>query len=217
MGAFHLPEHVRFCDVQGQRVFLDLARDRYFRLPAGADATFQALLPPGCGAELTGRAVEPLLRAGAIVAAPAGRPIQPTIHPPAVRSLVEDQPVQTTLSLPDLLEAWALLAWSRLVIARKRLPTALRAPPEVLSPKTAMRDEIVLRFLSVRRFVPITYSCLQDSLALSRFLRRRGLACRIVIGVKLHPFSAHCWVEDDRTVLNDALATARNFVPVLVA
>ena len=38
--SWRLPQHVSFCWVEGQAVFLDVGRDRYFALPAEANAAF---------------------------------------------------------------------------------------------------------------------------------------------------------------------------------
>ena len=217
MGGFHLPEHVHFCEVQGRRVFLDLVRDRYFKLPPESDAIFEMMLLPDSQADLTAEQADALLRLGAIVAGPAGRPIAATAYPQAARSLIEHSQSSAGASVRDFLEAWSLLGWARFMIGRKRLPAVLRALQPAVPRKAEHRDETVLRFMAVRRFIPIPPNCLQDSLALSRFLRRRDIRSDLVIGVKLDPFGAHCWVQDDTIVLNDALATAQNFVPVLVA
>jgi hypothetical protein len=34
--------------------------------------------------------------------------------------------------------------------------------------------------------------------------------------VKLEPFGAHCWIQDDDTVLNDTVEVVRQYTPVLV-
>jgi hypothetical protein len=46
--------------------------------------------------------------------------------------------------------------------------------------------------------------CLPRSLALFRFLRRRGYPSRHFIGVDTDPFAAHAWVELDGDVISDA-------------
>ena len=66
-------------------------------------------------------------------------------------------------------------------------------------------------------FIPIAPNCLYDFLALCRFLQRRGIVADLVIGAKLHPFGAHCWLQDGEILLNDSVSVARDFEPVLVA
>jgi hypothetical protein len=45
--------------------------------------------------------------------------------------------------------------------------------------------------------------CLQRSAALTRLLRRHGIAANLVIGAQQIPFRAHAWVEVDGRVVND--------------
>ena len=45
--------------------------------------------------------------------------------------------------------------------------------------------------------------CLLDSLALTTFLSRYGIAASLTIGVRTAPFGAHAWVQRDGLVLND--------------
>jgi hypothetical protein len=71
-------------------------------------------------------------------------------------------------------------------------------------------------FRAARCLVPIKPRCLPDSLALRDWLAARAGAPEMVFGVKLHPFAAHCWVQWQGTVLNDAPDRVREFVPVFV-
>ena len=71
-------------------------------------------------------------------------------------------------------------------------------------------------YAAARRLVPIKFSCLADSLSLIAGLARRRLAADLVFGVKLHPFSAHCWVQAGDLVLNDPIDHAILHTPILV-
>jgi len=46
--------------------------------------------------------------------------------------------------------------------------------------------------------------CLQRSVALTRMLRERGIAARLVIGYRPAPFFSHAWVEVEGRVVNDS-------------
>jgi hypothetical protein len=72
------------------------------------------------------------------------------------------------------------------------------------------------QFLATRRLAPAAPRCLPDSLALLDHLARRGLGGELVFGVKLNPFSAHCWVQRGDLVLNDALDHVTLHTPILV-
>lgn len=220
MHAYQLSSGVHFCEIGDQRVFLDLAGDRYFSLPCPADTAFALLVTPATGEAPSSFDIEFLLRAGVLVDAPHGKPIEATRHERPTSSLVEEGSIGAKFTPQALLEAWLLVHRAVRRISTKRLPGLLEAvsnnrPAE--GSARAVRDRAVSRFLTVRRYIPIAPNCLHDSLALCRFLQRRGIASDLVIGAKLHPFGAHCWVQDGPTVLNDTLAAARGFQPVLVA
>jgi len=70
------------------------------------------------------------------------------------------------------------------------------------------------QFARARRYVPIEPICLLDSLALLRFLSRRGLPANIVFGVAPEPFAAHCWVQASDIVLNETLSDANAHTPI---
>ncbi|HEX8223742.1 MAG TPA: lasso peptide biosynthesis B2 protein [Allosphingosinicella sp.] len=218
MSELNLADHIRFCEVSGQRIFLDLKTDRYFSLPPAADAAFSALVHGG--ASVSGEAGG-LYAAGLLSEPPAGRPIEPTSHPLPSDSFVEDGELGRGLGAPLLAEVLILVLRARHQVRRKRLPKLLvsgaRADPSLADGGRGRRDEALGRFLRARRALPIAPNCLYDSLALRRFLERRSIAADLVIGTKLHPFAAHCWLQDGTTVLNDSLAAARGFTPILVA
>ena len=46
-------------------------------------------------------------------------------------------------------------------------------------------------------------SCLHRSVVAISLLRRRGIACDLVIGVQRLPFRGHAWVEVEGRVVND--------------
>ncbi|HYJ53198.1 MAG TPA: lasso peptide biosynthesis B2 protein [Allosphingosinicella sp.] len=217
MSDFRLPGHVHYCEIDGERVFLDLERDLYFTLPPGAAAALDALAGASA-ASPSHAALEALAETGILVRAPLGRPVAPARHPKPDRSLVEQSRPRAGWSLLTLIQATFLIARMRRAVARKRLP-ALLGRLGAMRPASgrAARDALALRFLAARRLVPFPPNCLSDSLALCLFLRRRGMACDLVIGAKLHPFGAHCWLQDGTSILNDTLGAARDFHPVLIA
>lgn len=71
-------------------------------------------------------------------------------------------------------------------------------------------------FREGRPFAARGGACLQDALSLLLFLGAHGVDVRWVFGVKGAPFSAHCWIEYEGCVLNDTLANARLYAPIMV-
>lgn len=222
MTEYLMPTQLFACAVARTHVFLDLDSDRYFRLADAEQATFTALLQED--AHCAPPALEALVRRGVLTTDRGGKVIALTHHTSPVESLAETLDVGSRPGtwLRDLVEVTALVHAARRTVVRRRLSgafariAAARAS-ELRHQDKELRDRLVGRFLAVRAFVPQPAKCLHDTLALSRFLGRRHFFPNIVIGVKLHPFAAHCWLQDGTTVLNDALATARDYQPVLVA
>lgn len=216
MGELRLPDHMRFCEIGNERIFLDLRADRYFRLPPGSDRAFLAL---ESGAPASASDIAALRRLGLLVRAPEGRPIEPTRHAAPDSSFVEDTDLPPGFGLRALAEVAALVLRARRAVRRKRLQIELAAferRASAIAPERCLERDVG-EFLRARRLVPVRPNCLYDSLALRRFLARRGLRADLVIAAKLQPFAAHCWVQHGRTVLNDSLGSARDFAPILVA
>lgn len=72
-----------------------------------------------------------------------------------------------------------------------------------------------------RRLRPLLFSrsdrCLLDSLSLINFLRRYHVQAFWRFGVRLEPFKAHAWVQDDGTVFDDMAANIHRFTVILEA
>jgi hypothetical protein len=58
--------------------------------------------------------------------------------------------------------------------------------------------------------------CLPRSIALALRLARRGCRANLLLGVKLAPFAAHCWVQWRDQVLNDEFEEVARYTPILV-
>jgi hypothetical protein len=72
----------------------------------------------------------------------------------------------------------------------------------VASVPVSTRENLLARAIvgvSVRG--PVTFTCLEQSLALVSLLAVRRMPARLVIGVSRTPFGAHAWVECDGRIL----------------
>ena len=70
---------------------------------------------------------------------------------------------------------------------------------------------------AVAAVLPIHARCLVRSVYLCQLLRRRGIHCRLVVGVQHDvkgQFAAHAWVEREGTPINDASDIAERFTPL---
>lgn len=221
MKMAHLQLHpdVSFGLVDGQRIFLDVVRDRYFALGAEANAALDRARMAG-PASLEQPDIARLLGTGLFSMGPAARPlIAAHIDVPGLglqAQITSDRPrpfdvIEITWLLARMrrgLEARAIKSiLARL--AHRRHAIAAPAGPD----RTA---RLASRFLKSRALAPIAPVCLQDSLALGFWLARRSACPNIVFGARLEPFAAHCWVQTDSAILNDAPDRVSQFAPVLV-
>jgi hypothetical protein len=57
--------------------------------------------------------------------------------------------------------------------------------------------------------------CLERSLVLYYYLRRRGVPVDFCMGVQMYPFGAHAWVEFRKRVVNDVAEHVKQFRPIV--
>lgn len=219
-------DDISFCRVESGLIFLDVRKDQYFRLSNELESVFV-----DCW-ENDGRTtgdVSHLLKRNILtpVTAATDRPWVPSIDVP-VSSAFESFPVDRTLRITQLLEVLGIVASTRFQLRLRPLREILnslvayrrsRAPP----PFAAKADSALQRlkefstiFRRARPYVPIEPSCLLDSIALARFLARRGLHADVVFGVTGDPFSAHCWLQIGTMVLNDSVGNVDSYTPIRV-
>ncbi|SMF60995.1 lasso peptide biosynthesis B2 protein [Allosphingosinicella indica] len=183
--------------VDGQAVVLDLAADRYV-----------AIGEPGMSEEALTRALRDQghLRNGEPLAS-----LQPDIVPPEAE-IGEGAGAQCRARMFELLlDQLAIRTALRLgAIARLAAPPAIA----VCAERGSLEAEAAA-YRDVRRLIPLPPICLADSLAMRRWLARRGIAVALVFGVKLSPFAAHCWLQAGSRVVNDSLDNVRPFTPIL--
>jgi hypothetical protein len=81
------------------------------------------------------------------------------------------------------------------------------------SPGPIWRD--AQAFDQLMPFVPFQGECLFRSRLLLAFLRTEGRDAAWVFGVRTYPFQAHCWLQAEDTVLDDAVERICGYVPIL--
>lgn len=208
--------HATACIATDRVIILDRRQDRYFFLPAAiTDAAAQWLSSQA--ADASPASLDAMLARGAVWKpgdpAPAKdrcEVILPvTLESPAVR-------VHAGLARHARIDAVLAATW----LGLRLLPLAAQLERQARRSALAMRlDEAELRehvavFEQARRFNPIKRNCLLDSLALAGWLTSKGHGCRVVFGVAATPFAAHCWLQDDRMILNDHYDRVSRFTPI---
>lgn len=194
---------------------LDVRSDRYLALDdAAADAMRRWRDGPARSVEDV--AIDRLLARGMLIPADTSRSGGwPAIDVPS-RSLLDSPSVPQGSTLTVVPEIAALLWRARRRLRHKGLEHSLaeaRRRKSIAGGKDPLPHLSLFR--AARRLVPITPHCLTDSLALSTFLGRRNVHCDLVFGVKLDPFAAHCWLQDQDGILNDSTDSVTTFTPIM--
>jgi hypothetical protein len=212
-----LRDGLTFCFASDRAIFLDLPADRYFSLSPELDPAFRSW---ASGGEPPSDALDPLMRLGLFQRGET--PERPTIASTTA-------PVSSLLELPGSkvgLPVGAACAHLVAVAARLRTGGLARTVAglrrcKARHPSGAAEIGRIARIAHAHETAALVASshdkCLPRSLALAWHLSRAGLACDLVLGVRLRPFHAHCWVQAGDVAINDRVDTVRTFTPILVA
>lgn len=217
-----------YCLIDGHPLFLDLAGDRYFRLPATTEQAFLAHLD---GAPLASAAARMLVTRGIAPAAEQASPDATagaaTLDPPS-ESAMERAPHGPPGGRALRLDVLRDVCTVRLQLKHRTLKDTLaamvayrrdRAGPPHAGPSPALLQRLCAAagaFRNARLYVPAATRCLPDSIALVRYLSRHGLFAHLVFGVMANPLSAHCWVQARHLVVNDTVGNACAHTPIRV-
>ncbi|WP_183618935.1 lasso peptide biosynthesis B2 protein [Novosphingobium fluoreni] len=206
-----------YCRVDETAVFLDVRRNRYSALPWAAAKPIVHHDPGATPSRLTQR-----MEAWGWFDDPSAKPRPRQPDPVALEELGPD--FRNGHTSPRLLaQSLWLLGCLRVQLAARRLEQVLTQvsirnsaitdsisfEPDVLAPTLAA-------FRTIERYALRNDTCLLRSLALQAALAKQSLASSLVIGVKLHPFEAHCWLQHGTTLLNDTVERIGLFVPIRV-
>jgi len=211
MPAYVLRREISCCRIGDEVVFLDIIRDRYFRLPSDLERAFLRFMD---GEQLEPRSLEALVQRGVLLPCSAGGQRVWAKAPTPLRSAMEMPSPPVRVDLPTGADVLLTTLRARWDLRTKPLGAILsELGPIAENPATAPRHgadapylfDCAAQFRRTRLYAPVAMRCLIDSIAMTRFLRRRRLAAQIVFGVALNPFSAHCWVQSGDVVLNDSI------------
>ena len=209
-----LPSWVSHCHIDGHTIFLDVAANRYTALaPEVAKALIAgdwAKVPPGILRQAD--------RFGWIRS--NSRAARSTCGPIVVpgREFSAEVALGAT-SFKNVRSAILALLGMRLALRVSSLDALLRrvqldnSKTDSSSSPGRLKD-LVGAFEAAERFVVGNDQCLLRSLALQRFLARNGHPSTFVFGIKMHPFAAHCWIQQEDVLLNDTLETVGAFRPI---
>jgi hypothetical protein len=225
MSTYFLPPAVHACFTGDGTVFLDLKHDKYFGLDRHKTSLLRSLLDdnhPARDGEHDILASELLERGLLTTDAAAGRLFEPALvelpDAPLLDSVIDEAPRLRFSHLLHFVGAcitvWIALKRHSLLYAVQRLKRHRAARVDHCDVDTA--QEFVRVFQYLRPFFYVARdNCLFDSLALTEFLRRRGVQTTCVLGVRTLPFAAHCWVQTGRLLVDGLPAQVARFQPIL--
>jgi hypothetical protein len=218
MAGHRLRDGLSFCRIGERSLFLDLVADRYFCLSAPLDRAFSAL----CGTEPADPALaSTLVEMGILIASRDALSPSPCAARSWTTTAKSDPHARPSIASIAMALARRAL-WSRRVgrrplaqnvqyLERQKQKGARTGPPP---PAAIARIEGAYRRAAL--IVPTRDRCLATSMALMSALMAQGARADLVLGVKLDPFQAHCWVELDGAVIGDEPDLLRPFSPILV-
>lgn len=221
--AYRLRDGLTYCEVDGQFVFLDIERDRYFQLPCTLTRAFNA-----CRHGIPGTDISVLSALGIVIEVSAALDsMQPCIAAAACCSVLESASAGRRSNPKVIAEVLALLFTTQFKLRTQRLKSVLRASASAYGLKKSLLDasssvneprylQAVQEYQRARRLIPIEPHCLLDSLALRGFLSRRRLPATLVFGIIPAPFSAHCWLQVGNLALNDSVGNVNAHTPIRI-
>lgn len=215
--GYALRSGLSFCIVDGHVIFLDLPADRYFQLTREAEDAFVHLYTSP--AENPSDLAKVQLSRVLVSAPDINRLLGPVVPVPTGRSIAMDwEKPAPALALRALVAQFAM----ERILKRRGLAGAvdhLRRQKDRLraGARTGSTFERWIEGFEQAKLLrsPVN-RCLSRSMAMASCLFRAGFAVQLVMGVRLRPFAAHCWVQDGGSLLNDTPEEVATFTPVFV-
>ena len=75
----------------------------------------------------------------------------------------------------------------------------------------ALRSESEKIIKNLVVFLPVRTTCIQRSLTMYRYFSRKGIATDFVVGVRVAPYSFHCWLMYCGEVIFDSPPDSRYY------
>jgi Transglutaminase-like superfamily len=193
-----------WCDINGTLVFLDIANDRYFSLTEAENNIMRDQFVPSDGTRWHQPCwiPKPLALAPVEMASDAFDS-QPFNLARVARAMWVQRRVEQRLAIRGF----------RAIISHFRDAADTRACTHAMSCDAARKT--IAAFEHSRLIRTAADRCLPRSIALAMCLLANGVRSHVVIGVKLGPFAAHCWVQADGEALNESVAEVQRYQPIL--
>tara|TARA_R110002020_G_C16321837_1_gene774939 strand:+ start:1058 stop:1750 length:693 start_codon:yes stop_codon:yes gene_type:complete len=228
MQSYWLNPHVHFCECDDALIFLDVTRDMYFRFTGAQREWFNTICAASEADELPAHAsrfAERLVARKVLTqdTAAGKNPVAtsfPAPHASLPKLVTLSHPSRTAKTALDLSIA-TLSSWT---LEHSRnfegvIDGVMRWKREERACQSAPIERVLHRVADFHAMTPYFFStrdaCRFRSLVLMNYLTRSGIAPDWVFGVRLCPFSAHCWVEYNGVILNEDSDTVAEFRPIM--
>ena len=232
---YRLSQHAFLCIARRYCVILDARHDRYLAIKTDVMESLGPWLDGWVGPSMaTGkhtlvdssisRLASNLCRREILTCSTdSGKPVQPQIIPPAMQSAAEIfQGVSGTELMRHGFNLLRAVAHTRRLFKTSSFETIVReleATGErclnTASPDRKHEGYLVSVFKRSRPLYNRPFVCLFDCIYLRNFLALYGFFPSIVFAVIPEPFQAHCWLQEDRLVLNDSLEHVGAYTPIM--
>lgn len=236
LATYYLPEHMFFALLKNYAVFLDLRNDKYFCLNQYELDSFLYLihhssyLEENTGLPDKVKNIESLVKKGILTDVKTnGKQVsQIQLESPTADLLGYTFGLEPEIRIKDatriLLASWQTVIRFR-CLTLEHIFKNIKIRKEhcikyTLDNFHGYHSEDIKELVEIYNLLrPLFFSshdrCLFVSLVLVEFLSKYDIYPKIVFGVKMEPFAAHCWVQDGSTILNDEVARTAGFTPIL--
>lgn len=216
---YRLGDGFAYCCADGRPIFLDLIRNRYVCLKPTANSAFMKLIEQrdlDCddNAQL-GNLVQLGILSSDMIAAPLARPfLTPAsssvdideisgFSGPAMRALLQRFAVSMSLRLRGL---------DQTIRALKIRKEEVRIQGELHHPDA--NRQVASAFNATHLLLSANDRCLSHAIALFQSLLAARQLPTLIFGVRMNPFTAHCWVQNREQIFCDSPANVRQFTPI---
>ncbi len=217
--GYALRPGVSFCEVDRSAIFLDLVADRYFCLGKPASAAFLEFVRCPLTEIAPDWPAYGLVDQGVLLPIPGSTTLNACTGSP-VSGTMFDRRSGSAISL-GVAEALCLRGAAEVALKVCGLDKCMSAAAQrrQCSVRIANRDLALCAskaFAGSALWRSRQQRCLSISFATVEWLLRRGCRVELILGVRLHPFQAHCWTQCDGILINDTVDAVRNFTPILI-
>lgn len=228
MHNYYLAPEVHGGLVEKQLVFADLRRGLYFALSEPQTEMLDQQIRKGYARHnrWAGEVLKALEKEGLVTCySTSGRPLRCEPAPITVPDTAVPSSRNDTNIIKLRFRDAAAIASARIItrvniscgLLNKRKKWTINQRPITIS---SLPDSDLLNKLATiySTWDPLLFrkdSCLSRSLTIRRFLLYHRISAKLVIGVRLVPFTAHAWIQLGTIVVNDAVDHVRSFTPIM--